>query len=449
MLAVPQIAALARLARRLGITVSRAAIAADGEEDLDLWVRAEPEGRGGRARRSPAGSAAPPRPPAPSPPREREADFLRAAADWTWETDDALRLTALSPGAAAAIGSAARRLRRQAAHPPVPLPRRARTAACRSLDRAGRASRLRRAGRRAARRPAGPLPPSGVPADRRQRAVSPAFAAPRSRSVERSARRRRSRRRRRATAPPSASGSTRRCARRSPRSSTMPSGCAPAAKGRCAAIMPAMPTTSPSAGRHLLALVDDLVDLQAIERPDFRPEAEPIDLADLARRAAGLLAVRAADRKVRIDAPGPDESAARHRRFHPHPADPDEPDHQCDPLLARGRPGLAARRAGRRSRRAHRRRPGQGHRRGGPGADLRASSSGSIRPSPAAPASASTSPAASPARWAATSPWTARRGRARGSPSPCRRGAQASDDGSLRGPLIAAATLGQLPTWRS
>jgi signal transduction histidine kinase len=63
-----------------------------------------------------------------------------------------------------------------------------------------------------------------------------------------------------------------------------------------------------SAGRHLLALVDDLVDLQAVERPDFRPEAEPIDLADLARRASGLLAVRAADRRVGIDAPGVDES---------------------------------------------------------------------------------------------------------------------------------------------
>ena len=63
-----------------------------------------------------------------------------------------------------------------------------------------------------------------------------------------------------------------------------------------------------SAGRHLLALVDDLVDLQAIERPDFRPEAEPIDLADIARRAAGLLAVRAADRNVRIDGPGEDEA---------------------------------------------------------------------------------------------------------------------------------------------
>ncbi|HYN47065.1 MAG TPA: PAS domain-containing sensor histidine kinase, partial [Allosphingosinicella sp.] len=44
-LAVPQIAALARLARRLGITISRAAVAADGDNDLDLWVRAEPDGQ--------------------------------------------------------------------------------------------------------------------------------------------------------------------------------------------------------------------------------------------------------------------------------------------------------------------------------------------------------------------------------------------------------------------
>src|SRR5204863_2295991 len=62
-----------------------------------------------------------------------------------------------------------------------------------------------------------------------------------------------------------------------------------------------------SAGRHLLALVDDLVDLQAVERPDFRPDAEPVDLADIARRAAGLLSVRAADRSVRIDGPGDGE----------------------------------------------------------------------------------------------------------------------------------------------
>jgi signal transduction histidine kinase len=58
-----------------------------------------------------------------------------------------------------------------------------------------------------------------------------------------------------------------------------------------------------SAGRHLLAMVDDLVDLQAIERPGFSPAIETIDLADIARRAAGLLSVRASDRGVRIDKP--------------------------------------------------------------------------------------------------------------------------------------------------
>ena len=45
-LAVPQVAALARLARRLGITISRPAVAAEGEGDLDLWVRAQPSGEG-------------------------------------------------------------------------------------------------------------------------------------------------------------------------------------------------------------------------------------------------------------------------------------------------------------------------------------------------------------------------------------------------------------------
>src|SRR3546814_9806752 len=48
-----------------------------------------------------------------------------------------------------------------------------------------------------------------------------------------------------------------------------------------------------AAGRHLMELVDDLADLQAIERPDFNTVMEDIDLADLARRAAGMLALKA------------------------------------------------------------------------------------------------------------------------------------------------------------
>jgi len=43
-LALPQVAAVARLARKLGIPVSRPAIAAGSDHDIDLWVRAVPQG---------------------------------------------------------------------------------------------------------------------------------------------------------------------------------------------------------------------------------------------------------------------------------------------------------------------------------------------------------------------------------------------------------------------
>lgn len=72
-----------------------------------------------------------------------------------------------------------------------------------------------------------------------------------------------------------------------------------------------------AAGRHLLALVDDLADLQAIERPDFRPAREQVDLAELARRAAGLLQMRAEGQGVRIQAPAVGEKVfaeAEYRR---------------------------------------------------------------------------------------------------------------------------------------
>lgn len=71
-----------------------------------------------------------------------------------------------------------------------------------------------------------------------------------------------------------------------------------------------------SAARHLLALVDDLADMQAVERADFVIAGEPIDLADVARRAAGLLGVRAADKQVRIDRPDAGEVLAARGDFH-------------------------------------------------------------------------------------------------------------------------------------
>lgn len=63
-----------------------------------------------------------------------------------------------------------------------------------------------------------------------------------------------------------------------------------------------------AAGRHLLGLIDDISDMQAVEQQDFMAGAETVDLADLARRAAGLLKVRAADQSVLIDAPPADEA---------------------------------------------------------------------------------------------------------------------------------------------
>ena len=58
-----------------------------------------------------------------------------------------------------------------------------------------------------------------------------------------------------------------------------------------------------TAGEHLLALLDDLVDLEVVEDQQFTTAPDRIDLADLARRAAGILGVRAQERGIGIDAP--------------------------------------------------------------------------------------------------------------------------------------------------
>lgn len=58
-----------------------------------------------------------------------------------------------------------------------------------------------------------------------------------------------------------------------------------------------------AAGQHLLALVEDLADLEVVESEDFNTAPDRIDLADVARRAAGILAVRAQERGIALDAP--------------------------------------------------------------------------------------------------------------------------------------------------
>ena len=63
-----------------------------------------------------------------------------------------------------------------------------------------------------------------------------------------------------------------------------------------------------TAGQHLLALIDDLADLEVVEAEQFTTAPDAIDLADVARQAVGILGVRAHERGIAIDAPRHDES---------------------------------------------------------------------------------------------------------------------------------------------
>ena len=58
-----------------------------------------------------------------------------------------------------------------------------------------------------------------------------------------------------------------------------------------------------NAARHLTALVEDLGDLEAVERPGFSTAKDDIELGDVARRAAGLLALKAADHSITLLVP--------------------------------------------------------------------------------------------------------------------------------------------------
>lgn len=101
-LALPQLAAVARLARKLGVGVARPAIVAARDHDLELWVRAEPEGEDvvitieSWRRRPPNG------------PRleiaARSEDVLPSPKG-EWATDAELRITELSPDLATMLGA--------------------------------------------------------------------------------------------------------------------------------------------------------------------------------------------------------------------------------------------------------------------------------------------------------------------------------------------------------
>jgi signal transduction histidine kinase len=296
-LAVPQIATLARLARRLGITVARPAIAADGERDLDLWVRAEPRGGdvaleiSGWTVRAPVASP-------DTPEVEREADFLRAAADWTFETDETLALTQVTPGAAAALGRPAAELTgRRLVH--LMRFRESSDGALPILLALAEHSRFE--GQLAELTSGLTYSLTGVPLiDGMGR-----FAGFRGSAVKLSEEQPETAEAPTEPATP-AFGERLDDALRSPLNHIVAAAELLSAQGDgpLRREYAAYATDIASAGRHLLAMVDDLVDLQAIERPGFTPDLDTIDLADIARRAAGLLSVRASDRSVRIDKPG-------------------------------------------------------------------------------------------------------------------------------------------------
>ncbi|WP_368039483.1 sensor histidine kinase [Sphingomonas sp. ID1715] len=288
-IAVPQIATLARLAQRLGILVSRCVIAAEGADDLDLWVEARPDEEGvalsigGWARRPAKGGEGA---------GDRVHDFMRARGDWLWETDPALRLTALGSEANDAMGQPLSRYF-QFVDAGEGMPILEALAARARFD--GQEALVRTTGERVRLTGLPLVDGGGRFAGYRGSAFRTDTSAP---------------------APAEeggkvdALGARLEKALRDPLSRIVEQAenIGAQAEGPIRRDYADYAQDIASAGRHLLGVVGDLVDLQAIEREDFRPRRDEIDLAELARRAAGLLKVRAAARGVRIDSPASGET---------------------------------------------------------------------------------------------------------------------------------------------
>ncbi|PLK25097.1 sensor histidine kinase [Porphyrobacter sp. TH134] len=73
--------------------------------------------------------------------------------------------------------------------------------------------------------------------------------------------------------------------------------------------------TIASAGQHLAAMLDDLADLEVVETPGFATAREPVDLADAAARAAGILGVRAQNRDTVLRLEGVRGAAVANAEF--------------------------------------------------------------------------------------------------------------------------------------
>lgn len=73
--------------------------------------------------------------------------------------------------------------------------------------------------------------------------------------------------------------------------------------------------TIASAGQHLAAMLDDLADLEVVETPGFSTAKEPVDLVDAATRAAGILGVRAQNRDTALVVEGARGTAVASAEF--------------------------------------------------------------------------------------------------------------------------------------
>jgi two-component sensor histidine kinase len=101
-LALPQLAAVARLVRKLGISVSRPAIVAARDHDVEMWVRAEPDGGDvllfiEKWKKRPSS-------PARLEVAASDDDLIGKAIRNSWATDGELRLTAVSAELAQLLG---------------------------------------------------------------------------------------------------------------------------------------------------------------------------------------------------------------------------------------------------------------------------------------------------------------------------------------------------------
>lgn len=292
-LAVPQLASLVRLARRLRITISRRVVAAHGDQDVDLWVRVTPGGNGVELAITGWQDVAASQP-RPGLEAVRWRDFSRASADWIFETDTMLRVTQPPVGLPGAIGQPIDALfafsRDEAGGSRI-------AGAARALERFDDDGAVLLIG-------AGiPVHVAGVPlVDGLERLAGYQLLVSRRSSDA-------------AGAGHDADfilfdeafGTQLGRAMREPLDRIIANADAIQDRGDGPVRRDYADYAEDiaGAGRHLLALVEDLVDLQTIERPDFRPEADVVDLADTALRAAGLLGVRAANHNVRVDAAMP------------------------------------------------------------------------------------------------------------------------------------------------